>query len=303
MDKVKGSIYGVAVGDAIGAPCEFMSPSAVAIRYGTVDKMIKSYVWQKGEFTDDTWLTIATTYAYENKTFNPERAGEAMLVWMKNVGKGIGTMTARALGNISGKRCTVFDAGKKALASNPHNGAGNGSLMRCASTGLIHSPDKIDLIVKESTILSEITHADPRCVASCVAYNIILSHIANDKTLNDALPLAIDEANKIDKETADILIGISNGTGNTFDLNDQKNRGFVLRSFQRALISLRDGSNFKDEIVKIINEGGDADTNGAIAGGLLGAKFGFDSIPIDWIDPILNKTELDEAIEIINRSR
>src|SRR5271157_4336954 len=102
-EMIKGAIYGVAIGDALGAPCEFMQPNSLRTRYGVHNKMIKSWVWAEGEFTDDTWLTLATIRAYENYKKNGLQAnvaGAAMVTWMLKVGKGIGNMTKRALDKI-----------------------------------------------------------------------------------------------------------------------------------------------------------------------------------------------------------
>lgn len=299
---IKGSIYGVAVGDALGAPCEFMKPAAVKARFGVHDKMVKTATWKLGEFTDDTWLTLATTRAYENyktKGLDAPAAGDAMLIWMRTIGKGIGGLTARALGKLSSKQCTVFESGKQAATNAAHGSAGNGSLMRCASTGLIHNCTEINKIIEESTILSEITHADPRCVAACVAYNIILAHIADGKTFEEGMTKALDAIVSINEATHIITADVLKGGAHTFNLDEQNNRGYVLRSYERALIALRDGKDFKNTMIEIVNEGGDADTNGAIAGGLLGAKFGYGSIPNEWVYTLRDKDELDEAITII----
>jgi len=83
--------------------------------------------------------------------------------------------------------------------------------------------------------------------------------------------------------------------------------GFVLRALDRALTSannaINTGSSFEDEITAIANEGGDADTNAAIAGGLLGAMYGFDVIPKRWVDALLNKEEIDEAVDLLTKYR
>jgi len=79
--------------------------------------------------------------------------------------------------------------------------------------------------------------------------------------------------------------------------------GYVLRSLERAIVALLHSTSFEDEIIKIVNEGGDADTNAAIAGGLLGAKHGYAKIPERWISDLKFKDELDEAVELICKFR
>jgi ADP-ribosyl-[dinitrogen reductase] hydrolase len=304
IDKIKGSIYGVAVGDALGAPIEAERPSTIARKYGVLRDMHGSPSFEPGEFTDDTWLTLSACRAYETDTFNPERAGECMVIWMRTNGKGIGHMTNQALACISSGRETVFNAGKKALASMGRGrGAGNGSLMRCVATGLAHPREEIDTITKESRIISEITHADKSCVASCIAYNIILSNImADEKDIETCIDSTAQLVDTINQDTSDIMMNALSGKLR-FVAGEMTQTGYVLRAFERALTSLLHGTSFEDEMVKVINEGGDADTNGAIAGGLLGAKYGYDAIPDRWIRDLKHKDELDEAVDIICKFR
>ena len=303
MNKIKGAIYGVAVGDAMGAPWEGWRPKNIQEKFGTVkDLMSFDAAWSLGEFTDDTWLTLATAQAYNGPTFMPEKAGLAMVIWMRNIGKGIGRLTNFALSNLSSGRCDIYNSGHKALAS-VSRGDSNGSLMKCISTGLVNSQSEIDGIVKESAIISEITHASPKCVASCIGYNIVVSGLMEDKDYLTTLRLAQDFVTPIDVETAGIFQDVANGKPMRFDPNIMKGTGYVLRALDRALIAGRDAISFEDEMIKVINEGGDTDTNSAIAGGILGVKFGYDAIPQRWIKPLLNKDELDECIGVISRYR
>ena len=302
-DRIKGAIYGVAVGDALGAPWEGWRPKMLFAKFGEVRDMMQfDAAWALGEFTDDTWLTLATSRAYDGDIFVPEKAGLAMVIWMRNIGKGIGRLTNTALANVSSGRCDIYSSGHKALSSQSR-GASNGSLMKCISTGLVHPYKNIDDIQKESTVLSEITHTDPKCVASCVGYNIITAGLMEGKILTDLLHKAQQVTKDIEINTSEIFGDIAAGQGTKFDPNVMEGTGYVLRALDRSLIACRDAVSFEDEMVKVVNEGGDTDTNAAIAGGLLGVYFGFDAIPKRWIEPLLNKDELDESIELIIKYR
>lgn len=60
-DKISGALYGVAVGDALGGPLEFMATEQIAQRYGLVTEMIGGG-WlnlRPSETTDDTAMTMA----------------------------------------------------------------------------------------------------------------------------------------------------------------------------------------------------------------------------------------------------
>jgi ADP-ribosyl-[dinitrogen reductase] hydrolase len=305
-DKIKGALYGIAVGDALGACWEGWRPKDIRARFGTVTDMQDFGTWRLGEYTDDTWLTLATARAYDGGEFSPSKAGLCMVIWMRTNGRGIGGLTNKALSNLSSGRTDVYQSGHKALASSGTNrGAGNGSLMRCISTGLVR--DEIDKIVEESTVLSEITHTDKRCVAACVGYNIIVSGLLEGKDFHSLCKVASNHVDTIDKETSTMFYSKWAGAAQQFDINDMSGIGYVLRALDRSLVSMHDAlvlfSSFEDEIVKIANEGGDADTNAAIAGGLLGAHYGYKAIPKRWIDTLIDKNEIDDAYNVIMKFR
>lgn len=65
-------------------------------------------------------------------------------------------------------------------------------------------------------------------------------------------------------------------------------QGWVLIAFQNALWQLLHAPNFKEAIVDTITQGGDADTNAAICGALVGAVYGKRAVPEKWIDIVLN---------------
>jgi ADP-ribosyl-[dinitrogen reductase] hydrolase len=310
-DRIKGAIYGVAVSDALGSCCEGFRPGDIRNLYGVVKDHRGGGNWSPGEFTDDTWLTLAACRAYDDKTFrfNPQMAGDAMVMWMRKIGKGIGLLTNVALSHLSSGRGDIYTSGKKAIANRkPGGGAGNGSLMRCIATGLVHSVNQIDDITTESTIISEITHADPRCVAACVGYNIIVAGLLVGRDFNDLCIIASNKTSHIDKDTSNIFYKKALGEPYGYAPSDMKHMGYVLRALDRSLAAMNNtikSNSFEDEIIAVVNEGGDADTNAAISGGLLGAYHGFKAIPKRWVDGLFDDEiqELDEAVEILTSYR
>ena len=302
-DKIKGALYGIAVGDVLGAPIEGWRPKDINAKFGMVKDVMGFDNFKAGEFTDDTWLTLATARAYDDTTFAPEKAAASMVIWMRTIGKGIGKLTNAALSHISAGREDIYHSGHRALSNvGGHRGASNGSLMRCISTGLVHSSSSKDLI-DETKILSEITHVDPRCVASCVGYNIVVAGLLENRAFPILLLEAENEIRKISIETADIFKDIRDGKPSKFDPNLMNEIGFVHRALERSLIAARDATDFESEMIKVVNEGGDTDTNAAISGGLLGIKFGFSSIPKRWTDAILERSEIDEAVQLLEKYR
>ena len=85
------------------------------------------------------------------------------------------------------------------------------------------------------------------------------------------------------------------------DLNDEdtiSSKGYVISTFESVIYSLKTTDNFKDAVLKAVNLGRDTDTVGAICGGLAGIYYGYDSIPIDWIESI---PEINQVLELCER--
>jgi len=295
-DKIRGVLYGVAVGDALGSHFEGWRAKDINRLFGTVSEMqdLESSIWASGEYTDDTELTLATAKAYKSGKFNVDDAAEAMVKWMQTNAKGIGILTNRALSYISSCRHTPLESGKVATAAvGPKKAAGNGSLMRCASTAIVREPHD-EKIVDESVVLSEITHADPRCTASCVAYNIILSAMLRDIPLSDVLFDMYLRVGKIDGKTATLVKNVFDG--GTPQLTHYSTGGYVLYALEKALYELPSES-YEDSIIRVVNEGGDVDTNAAIVGGLVGGRLGFNSIPKRWIDGLKGVDAIEMVVD------
>ncbi len=79
FDRARGALLGLAVGDALGAPVEFMSADQIRQRHGRVTEMIAGGPWAAGEWTDDTALTLAAAVAYRTQVFDLEAAAAAMV--------------------------------------------------------------------------------------------------------------------------------------------------------------------------------------------------------------------------------
>jgi ADP-ribosylglycohydrolase len=81
------------------------------------------------------------------------------------------------------------------------------------------------------------------------------------------------------------------------ELDKQSSIGYTYKCLGSAVWALKYGENFKDAICRIVREAGDADTNAAVAGALLGAKCGYDGLPQDWLEGLRHKKWLDEKVD------
>jgi ADP-ribosyl-[dinitrogen reductase] hydrolase len=169
-DRVAGCLVGLAVGDALGAPVEFLNRQQVRNQFpqGLRD-MIAARLWSKGEYTDDTQMTLLIAESLlEKKGFVATDIAGRFQLWAKTA-KDVGVPTVAV---VSAARYTDDPerCSSRYHAANPSSSAGNGALMRCAPIALfyLNSPEHT---VEFSRAAARLTHYDPRVQSSCVILN------------------------------------------------------------------------------------------------------------------------------------
>jgi ADP-ribosyl-[dinitrogen reductase] hydrolase len=279
--KIKGGLYGVAVGDALGGTTEFMSSREIQKLYGYLTDIVGGGVWDltPGEVTDDTMMTLCVAEGILIDPYVPKQAiGEKFLEWYRSDPKDIGNIIRRVLSSYQGN---WFEAAFLADLDLGES-AGNGSLMRCLPVGLIY-PNLSD-IEKVSRLQSKMTHYDERCNQACEIYNRIVWRLVHGEKLTETIQKEI-----MSTEYEDILN----------EAPDCEPSGFVVHTFRHVLHLLLTSDSFSDVVERAANLGGDSDTIGAIAGGLAGVHYGYEGIPERYSGVILVKDELDALSERI----
>lgn len=173
---------------------------------------------------------------------------------------------------------TFDEARKKAPARSPV--PSNGSLMRTAPVALRYHGN-FGALVDTARRASTITHTHPQAVECAIAYSLILDRMLG----GDDVKFAVTSVRKrirpqlTDKELIKYL------GKHVFEKPaepDKSNRGNALITLAVALWAAAEAKDFRDGITKAVGIGGDTDTYGAVAGGLLGASCGIDGIPHEW---------------------
>lgn len=186
LDKIKGALFGFAIGDALGGTTEFMSKEEIAKDYGVVKEIVGGGVWnlKKGETTDDTAMTVAVARGILKSPQNPIQAiGEEFLKWYASRPKDIGIIIQNVLGTYNGD---WFETAQKVHFENLNEkSAGNGSLMRCLPVALCY---QTLLEVEEVTRKqSKMTHFDMLADDACTIYNRIAFELLKGKDLKEAI--------------------------------------------------------------------------------------------------------------------
>jgi len=207
--------------------------------------------------------------------------------------------------------------------------AGNGSLMRCIPTGLFQR--EWGSLWDESVAISAVTHDDLVCTFSCAVYNTVVAALVEGKSVEEAFQAGIgavryterlagkeeDPVFRLKKERAIKKVEQALVTGRTLIKVDDLARngpdgarnvkkalplaakGFVLESLTIAIAALFDERSLEEILIDVVRFGGDSDTNGAIAGGLLGARDGVDAIPVRWREKLQFREEFEKVVDEI----
>lgn len=280
--KVKDGIIGLVVGDALGVPVEFVSRGDLKEAPVTRMEGYGTYSQPAGTWSDDSSMAIATMTSIINKKgIDYDDIMDEFINWFRNSeytnsddGRfDVGVTTANAL--------YKYERGTPALESGlgGERDNGNGSLMRILPLAYVKD---IDYETIEN--ISGLTHAHKRSKIACVLYiEMAKSMLENDLTMEEHINRACDRIKEY-YDGSDELKHFRRIFNN--DLDDVSGKGYVISTFECVVHCLLTTDCYDDAVLKAVNISGDTDTNAAICGGLAGIYYGYDSIPIDWVNQI-----------------
>ena len=263
-----GAYLGLAVGDALGATTEFMTPNEIQNEYGVHTNIIGGG-WLRlkpGQVTDDTQMSLALGQSMlDNHGVVQEKVAESFSEWMRSKPVDIGNTVRRGIIHF---RTT----GQAQVPVNEH-GAGNGACMRCLPLALFYHQQVAGKLIHASRLQSRVTHHNP--VSD-----------AGTETVLAMLVAALHEQNLSELNTLAQALVKRYGEFRFDGLPIQNPSGWIVETLQTVFQCLFGFDSFEDSLVSVVNRGGDADTTGAIAGMLCGAYYGVHSIPQRWVDAL-----------------
>lgn len=280
-DRFRGTLLGIAVGEALGAPADFLTADQIVERYGIISDMIGGgcHDLQPGQTTDatDMMLCLAESLA-EVGAFDAEDIMDRYLAWFDSVPVDMSLAVRTAL--LSYRSGTPWDlASRRAHEILGSPSAGNGSLMRCAPLALryLNDPETREAVSQRESTL---THFDRLAGSSCVVLNDLIVAAIHDDLYN-RVQLMIEEMMDEDKRVSATLREALEA-----EPQEIQSSAFVLDTLCAALWSVLRTGSFEDALVLVVNLGGDADTVAAVAGAMAGAVYGESGIPRRWLEPL-----------------
>ena len=293
-DQIAGCLVGLAVGDALGAPLEFLSRREVRKRYpqGLRD-MIDSRLWRKGEYTDDTQMALLTAESLlQRKGFLASDLAHRFQTWARTA-KDVGIQT-RAVVNMAGYTHDPEGCSSRYHAAHPHSSAGNGALMRCAPVALF-CMNSVDQLIEVSRSSARVTHHDPKAQSSCVILNVWIQ-AAICRGVRDGRAEAIAMLNETERPIWRRLEQIEARRE-----DDIMSSGYTVHTLEAAAWSFLTTESYEEAVIRAANLGDDADTVAAVCGALAGAYYGYAAIPGKWRDELHDQIRIREIALALGR--
>jgi ADP-ribosyl-[dinitrogen reductase] hydrolase len=282
LERYRGSLVGLAVGDALGAPAEFRLPGTFA----RIETMQGGGMFglAPGQWTDDTSMALCLADSLIScRDFNTVDQLQRYVRWYR---EGYLSCTGECFDigmNVQAALLRFEATGEPHCGSTDPMSAGNGCLMRLAPVPLAYAndPERAMTLSAES---ARTTHGTLEAVDACRYLAALILGALRGATKDELLSPHYSptpgywEANPLAPAVADVA-------GGSFKRKAPpliQGSGYAVRSIEAALWAFAKTSDFRQGAIAAINLGDDADTTGAIFGQLAGAYYGLRGIPQDW---------------------
>lgn len=266
-DRFRGSLLGLACGDAVGAAVEFAPRGSFPPVTGMAGG--GPFDLPAGYWTDDTSMALCLAESLiARRGHDPHDQMRRYLAWYRD-----GVWSSKGycfdIGNATRQALHRFEQSGDPLAGsqNPHS-AGNGSIMRLAPVPMAYAlrPAELRQRARESSLT---THAAEECLIACEHLGELLGQaLRGELDLAALRPLAARPESEI------------------------RGSGYVRESLEAALWAFAGSDSFEHAVLRAANLGDDADTTAAITGQLAGAYYGWSGIPSHWRDTCYRAAEI-----------
>jgi ADP-ribosyl-[dinitrogen reductase] hydrolase len=286
QDRQRGALVGLAVGDALGAPVEFMPrdsfPPVTGFRAGGPHGL------DAGEWTDDTSLALALADSIVQTGWDLNDQAQRYLSWWKE-GRysvngrcfDIGTTTRRALARFERLRDARSSGDCDTWAS------GNGSIMRLAPVPIRFAglfPDRVTELAERAAESSLTTHASEQCLSACRYLALVLAGLMHGLPRGEVLapnwPPLLQMQEQFPPHPD--IAAVAAGSFRDKAAWEIEGSGHVVKSLEAGLWAFHQSADYREAVLRAVNLGDDSDTTGAVCGQLAGACWGESGIPQEW---------------------
>lgn len=288
-DRAVAAYLGLAIGDALGATVEFMTPREIREHHG-IHRNILGGGWlrlPKGRVTDDTEMSLALGRAIlERDGLDAPAIAEAFSDWMRGKPVDIGHTVRRG---ISLYRRT----GTTEVPEHEYD-AGNGACMRCLPVALYTLGAEPEAVDRANRLQAHVTHHNSLSDLGTLSVIRMTQTALLGGSLEDVRLLA------------DALVEAEPRFAFDGERRQDNPGGYIVETLRAVFQALFATDGFESALIDVVNRGGDADTTGAILGMIAGALYGFEAIPRRWLKALDRETARlcrRQALELLSRSK
>lgn len=300
-DKVRGVLYGFAFGDALGIGTEFMTRNEIRSYYPDGLRHFSQIIrdahrsqWKHGQWSNDTdLLLLHLDSILSNERLDVCHTARMLKEWYDNCSTDSCPLF-RILMNTPGWTEYPIKITHKVWIDRRISEASNESIARSIVTGILSSPQNLDDQTRQLVL---ITNDDSRCVSSATVIARMMSSILFKETISPYCELE-NYCCSVDSRTIPLLRLAHEGSLDDLKLDDENTCQWTRKSMAAALWIVWHCDNAADAIYSLVDAGGDANTNAALAGAFFGAMHGYDAIP-DEKDLLIGKEKLDDMADRI----
>ncbi|MDR1313230.1 MAG: ADP-ribosylglycohydrolase family protein [Deltaproteobacteria bacterium] len=273
LERAQGALMGQLAGDALGSQVEFMGPGAIRESWPEgVTRILPGGVWGTlpGQPTDDSEMALALARDIVSEgSYSPRSALRAYGAWFRSGPFDCGNTVASALSG----------------TPRPESQA-NGAMMRASPLGIAGAGLPLEEVALMAAEDAKLTHVNPVAVQANSLYAMAVARaVERGPEPRELYGLVAGWAQEAGVDGA--LMDAVEAAGSSKPASYTKRSGWVLIAFQNALYRLANSPSFEDGVSRTAEEGGDADTNCAICGALLGAVHGLKAVPDQWVRAVL----------------
>jgi ADP-ribosyl-[dinitrogen reductase] hydrolase len=268
--RATAAYLGLAVGDALGATVEFMTPREIRAQYGVHDR-IRGGGWLRlkpGQVTDDTGMALALGESIlAAGRVDAGAAARAFDAWMRSKPVDIGNTVRRGI-------LRFRETGQVEVPECEHD-AGNGAAMRVLPVALATLAQPEEVVRHACRAQAHVTHHNPLSDAATETLALMVREALHGA---DKYRLLHERAHPLAARHPEFAFRAVRQMENP--------GGYVAETLRAVFQALFDTDDFETCLLDVVNRGGDADTTGAIAGMLAGALYGPQAIPARWLDAL-----------------
>lgn len=306
ISKIKGALFGLAVGDALGVPVEFRDREK--LRRQPVSTMQGYGSWNQptGTWSDDSSLAFCLAESL-TKGYDLDDIAGCFIRWLEEGYWGahhkvfdVGGATSHAIKRLIGGTSPEFSGGLMI-----HDN-GNGSLMRILPLLFYVVDKKAEERYTMIKQVSAVTHGHFRSVFACFIYLEFAGSILRGRSTRDAYremqqtvkDFAVQQ--EFNPDEVKLFHRILDGEIHTFPEKEIHSGGYVLHTLEASLWCLMNSSAYDEAVLKAVNLGGDTDTTACVTGGLAGLTYGYDAIFQTWIEQLARSSDIADLCERLN---